>query len=101
MLLLERGVGSTGPEMIDARYFAKVLSSEWEFHYTTTTKLGRSKDRLVTFAELTDDDRARVSSGIDTLLKVIEDQPKRLARKMRATVGAKSKLYNDVDCVGG
>jgi hypothetical protein len=58
------------------------------------------KDRLATFAELTDEDRARVSGRIDTLLKVVEGEPKTLAWKMRARVGAKSKWYNDVDSVG-
>jgi hypothetical protein len=100
MLLLEHDVGSTGPEIIDARYFAKVLSSERGFHYTTTTNLGKLKDRLATFAELTDDDRARVSSRIDTLLMVIKDLPKTPAWKMRGRVRAKSRLYNDVDSVG-
>jgi hypothetical protein len=101
MLLLEHDVGNSGPETIDAHYFAKALSSEWGFYYTATTNLRKVQDRLATFAELTEEDRARVSSRIGTLLKIIEDEPKTFAWKVRARVGARSKWYDDVDSVGG
>lgn len=54
-----------------------------------------------TFEELTEEDRARVSSRIETLLKITEDEPKTLAWRDRARVRAKSKWYNDVDSVNG
>jgi hypothetical protein len=101
MLLLEHDVGNFGPETIDAQYFARALSNEWGFYYTASTNLRKIQDRLATFAELTEEDRARVSSRIDTLLKITEDEPKTLAWKIRARVGARSKWYSDVDSVGG
>jgi hypothetical protein len=101
MLLLEHDVTNSGPETIDAHYLAKLLSNEWGFYYTVTTNLRKVQDRLAMLAELSEEDRARVSSRIETLLKIIEDQPKTLAWKIRARVGARSKWYDDVDSVGG
>jgi hypothetical protein len=74
--------------------------AQWERNIQPTTNLGEVQDRLATFAELTEEDRARVSSRIETLLKVTEDEPKAFAWKLRARVGAKSKWYNEVDSVG-
>mgnify|MGYP001066679403 CR=1 FL=1 len=97
MLLREHTVGDAGPETIDARYVAKLLSNDWGFYYTATTNLKKIEGRLAGYHELTEEDRADVSAKIQTLLKIIEDEPKTLAWKMRARVGTKNKWYRDVE----
>lgn len=97
MLLREHTIGDAAPETIDVRYLATLLSNEWGFYYTVTTNLRRVQDRLAIYAELSEEDRTDVSRKIQTLLKILEDEPKRLAWKLRARVGTKSKWYKDVE----
>jgi hypothetical protein len=99
MLLREHAVGDAAPETIDASYLAKLLSNEWGFYYTVTTNLKKVEDRLNVYPELTEEDRADVSSKIQNLLAILEKAPKTLAWKLRARVGPKTKWYKDVDDV--
>jgi len=98
MLLREHEIGETdGPESINAKYIAKLLSSDWGFYYTVTTNLGKVADKLGTYQELKQEDRDDVNAKIQKLLKAINDQPKTLGWKMRAKVGTSKKWYRDVE----
>jgi hypothetical protein len=100
MLLREHSIGNgSTPETIDASYIAKLLANEWGFYHTVTTNLKKVVDRLNVYPELTQEDRADVSSKISQLFSILEKQPKALAWKLRARVGAKTKWYKDVEDV--
>jgi len=100
MLLREHSIAtSTAPETIDGSYLAKLLSNDWGFYYTVTTNLKVIEDRLKTYSELTDEDRADVSKKVHELLGIIDAKPKTLAWKLRARVGPKTKWYKDVEDV--
>lgn len=97
MLLREHALGHAAPEIIDTAYVKTLLSGDWGFCYTATENLKKIQDRLPSFGELTEEDRADVSSKIQALLKIIEDEPKTLGWKMRAKVGTKNKWYRQVE----
>jgi hypothetical protein len=97
MLLREHDVDGATPEAIDARYIAKLLSSDWGFYYTFTTNLNNVRRRVPAYQELSEEDRADVVGKIDKLLKIMEDEPKTMGWKMRARVGAGRKWYRDVE----
>ena len=97
MLLREHDVGQTGPETIDARYVAKLLSNDWGFYYTCTTNLRKVSSRLEAYNELSENDRSDVNAKVEKLLQAIEEQPKTLGWKMRAKVGTSKKWYRDVE----
>lgn len=99
MLLREHTIGDAAPETIDARYLAKLLSNDWGFYYTVTTNLRHVQDRISFYPELSEGDRMDVSSKIEHLLKILENEPKTLAWKLRARVGSKTKWYKDVEDV--
>lgn len=98
MLLREHEIG--GPEQpgtIDAKYIAKLLSSDWGFYYTFTTNLKKIVDNLPKYEVLTNEDREVVTSKAQKLQKLIDDQSKSMGWKVRAKVGPKSKWYRDVE----
>ena len=99
MLLLEHPIGEETSKTIDVRHVAAMLSEDWGFYYTFTENLKKIQDRLPSFGELTDEDRADISTKIQTVLKTIEDQPKTMGWKIRARVGAKKKWYREVEDV--
>jgi hypothetical protein len=97
MLLREHNIGHTDPETIDARYIAKLLSSDWGFYYTFTTNLKKVRERLLAYRELSDEDRADVIAKVEKLLKIVEDEPKTMGWKVRARVGTSKKWYREVE----
>lgn len=97
MLLREHPIGHAAPETIDTRYVTALLSNDWGFYYTVTENLKKIQNRLPSFGELTEEDRADISGKIQTLLKIIEDEPKTLGWKMRSKVGTKKNWYREVE----
>lgn len=97
MLLREHPIGEKNPETIDARHVAAILSSDWGFYYTVMENLKIIQNRLPSFGDLSEEDRADISGKIQTLLKIIEDEPKTTAWKLRARVGTKKKWYREVE----
>lgn len=99
MLFREHSVDSGDPEKINSAYLARILSNDWGFYHTVTTNLSVVQNRLDQYSELTEEDRQDVKSKIQDLLKILENQPKTLAWKIRARVGTKTKWYKDVEDV--
>jgi hypothetical protein len=97
MLLREHVIGDGSPETIDKRYLAALLSDDWGFYHTVTTNLKNVEDRLTIYPELSAEDQKDISSKIETLLEVLEKEPKSLAWKLRSRMGTKTKWYRDVE----
>lgn len=97
ILFLEKGVGESDKDQINAKYIAKILSSDWGFCYTVTSNLEKIRNFLAKYDALTDEHRQEVADKIDLMLNHIEKEPKSLGWKMRAKVGPMKKWYRDVE----
>ena len=82
---------------INGKYIAQLLSSDWGFWYTVTNNLRKLKEYSATLEALSPDDKADLSSKMDLLLKMIDEEPKSTGWKMRSTIGAKKRWYNPVE----
>ncbi len=97
MLLLEHDIGNSDAEIVNGEYISKIMSKDWGFYYTTTTNLNKVKSLLGQYDALSSENREVISTRIDKLLGVIENEPKSLSWKLRAKVGTKKQWYNDVE----
>ena len=117
LLLKAHEVSDTGADgdMINSAYIAQLLSEDWGFYYTATTNLKRIKDLLMDLdkvgrdvnidpTRVSADEREKLVSKVDHLLRAIEDHPKSFGWKMRAKVGTSKQWYREVETpatVGG
>jgi hypothetical protein len=98
-----------------ASYIAKLLSQDWGFWYTSTTNLQKLRKFITEIDELGPEigvdpkqiekkDREVIAQRIETLLNIIDKQPKSFGWKMRSKVGTKKRWYEPVErpeTVGG
>lgn len=82
---------------INAKFISELLASDWGFWYTATTNLNGLKQFVLEAGSLSVDDRQDLSKKIDTLLEIIEKEPKSTGWKMRSLVGAKKQWYKPVE----
>jgi len=97
VLLREHEIGEKEKETINVRYIARLLSSDWGFYYTVTTNLSKIKTFLDHYGVLREDDRKNVTSKINKIQKIIEEEPKSLKWKLRAKIGTRIKWYEEVE----
>ena len=97
VLLLEHNFGSKdNKEELDTDYIAKVLANDWGFYYDATNNLKKIADFAESFDLLNNDEKAKVKDKINTLLSIIEEEPKSKKWLRRAKKGTKKKWYNEV-----
>jgi hypothetical protein len=99
LLLLRAHTVSVGQEAetIDAQYVASLLAKDWGFWYTATTNLNGLRKVASAMPALNDAERSDVTSKVDKLLEVIENEPKTTNWKIRSIIGAKKRWYNPVE----
>ncbi len=98
LLLRAHGVSEAhAPQMIDARYIARLLSRDWGFWYTVTTNLKGLRNAVAGMSTLDDGEKSDIASKTDKLLEVIENEPKSSSWKMRAIIGTKKRWYESVE----
>jgi len=99
MLLMRAHEIATSEEQnkINGKFIAQILSSDWGFWYTLTNNLHRLRDYLTEIETLSSDDRQDLTSKVDALMKMIDEEPKSTGWKMRSTIGAKKRWYNPVE----
>jgi len=98
VLLIAHDVGETDKETINLKALAHAgLTSDWGFYYTVTTNLQRVKEFVGNSTILNEDQKAIINGRIDKILKYLDEQPKSLGWKLRASIGTKKKWYNDVE----
>ncbi len=85
------------PEIINAKYIAKLLADDWGFWYTATTNLKRVKEDVKNYGQLSEEDKQTIISKIDLLLKYIEEEPKTEKWIKRSKKGTKKKWYKEVE----
>jgi hypothetical protein len=82
---------------INARFIAGKLASDWGFWYTVTTNLKGLKRYVSGDQRLSSDNKQDLTSKVDALLAIIEDESKSTGWKMRAVMGTKRRWYNPVE----
>lgn len=97
MLLREHPVGQVDEETINAKRVAQLCAAEWGLWRTVNMNLDKIRQLMLGYEALTDEDREIVNQRIDTLLEVVEAEPKPFSWKIRAKVGDKKKWYKDVE----
>lgn len=97
MLLLEHPVGDTDKETINIKLAAQLCANEWGLWRTTTMNLEKVKQLAHHYPQLTPEQKSRVGSHVDAILKQLNDEPKPLAWRIRDRVGDRVKWYKDVD----
>jgi len=97
MLLLEHELGNKDKETINSKHVAELCAKDWGLWRTTTMNLDKVQQLANHYAQLTDENKARVSAQVGALLKRIEAEPKSMAWRIRARVGDRVKWYKEVD----
>jgi hypothetical protein len=97
VLLLEHPVADRQADgAFDASYLVDLLSRDWGFSYTVSLNLDRIRRYMDTIPELTEEQRAVVSTRIDDVWGRVEAAPKNLKWKLRARVGPSRRWYQEV-----
>jgi len=98
MLFAAHPVGDVETETINGKYIASIMSRDWGFYYTTTTNLGKIRKGLERYKDLfTAQDNQNIQDRITQLEQMIENAPKALKWKARASIGTRVQWYNDVE----
>ena len=97
MLLLEHPLGENDQEVINIARVANLCGSDWGLWRTTSMNLEKVKRLAVSYPQLSDEQKARVTTQVDVALQRMEQEPKSMAWRMRSRVGDRLKWYKDVD----
>jgi len=84
-------------DVLNAKYIAVLLSSDWGFWYTVTTNLNGTRNEAQTMNNLTREERGPIVSRVTKILDCIEREPKTTGWKLRSIVGAKKRWYQPVE----
>lgn len=101
MLLREHPVGHNDDETINMDVIAKLTSNDWGWWRTLTQNLGVVEEFLGRYQQLSDEDREVVRERLHQLRNYIDEQPKTLRWKVRASIGDRVKWYEDVEDLSG
>jgi hypothetical protein len=83
--------------IINAKFIAERLAEDWGFWYTVTTNLNGLKGYINESSNINEGEKQDLATKIDSLLAVIEKEPKSTGWKMRSMIGTKKKWYNPVE----
>lgn len=97
VMIREHEIGESENEILNAKYVANLLSKDWGFYYTVKTNLKKVKEAQQEWEILREDDHKDISSKIERLLDVIENEPKTFKWKTRAKIGTKKMWYREVE----
>ena len=92
MLLDHDLIVGDGHDKINVSYMAKLCAEDWGIYKTFTTNLAKTPD-FGDIVGLGEEQRERVLEQVEKLMKAIEDAPKTMGWKMRATVGDRKRWY--------
>ncbi|HSO30138.1 MAG TPA: hypothetical protein VLS28_09550 [Candidatus Sulfomarinibacteraceae bacterium] len=97
LLLLDHPLGAGDDDTIDIGRIAALCAEEWGLWRTLTMNLEKVAALAASYAQLADDQRARVRAAVVELKRRIDDVPKPFAWRMRHRVGDRRKWWTDVD----
>jgi hypothetical protein len=82
-------------ERIDGAYIARLLGRDWGFWRTATMNIGKVDGFAVEY--LGAEEAAPVKKRLGVLSRLIDDEPKSMAWKLRSKVGDRVKWYREVE----
>lgn len=97
MLLLEHPLGKSDAETVNIDLIAQLCAKDWGLWRTTTMNLSKVSQLAQSYPQLAEEQKALITTKVDTALARIESEPKTLAWRLRARVGDRVKWYKDVD----
>ncbi len=97
MLLLEHDLGDSDKETINIARIAELCGQDWGLWRTVTMNLDKVRQISQGYAQLSDENKATVTTRLEGIAGRIETEPKSLAWRLRARVGDRVKWYKDVD----
>ncbi|MEM0052897.1 MAG: hypothetical protein QXL89_01705 [Nitrososphaeria archaeon] len=98
-LFLVKDVNSD-PLSIDGLYIAKILSQDWGFWYDATNNLNKLKyivKELLDLKELQEEVCSKIIQKVDSLLSIIDKEPKSKDWIKRSQIGTKKPWYREVE----
>lgn len=96
LLLLAAEIGETDNNQINFKYIAKLMSDDWGFYYTAIMNLNKVQAAVNGVPVLTNKDRILISEKAETIIKIIENEPKSGKWKSRAKTGMSKIWYKEV-----
>jgi len=99
ILLYTFPVRDSDDKTVNGKYIANIMANDWGFYYTCTTNLKNVRDTFMKKYDLSAEMENKVTGEINTLLDMIEKQPKSFKWKLRARVGTSKKWYREIGMV--
>ena len=96
LLLIGAPLGETDTNQINLRYLAKLMSEDWGFYYTSLMNLNKVQAAVYGVPVLSEQDRILIKGKAETLIKIIENEPKSGKWKGRAKTGTSKIWYKEV-----
>jgi hypothetical protein len=97
MLLLEHPLGNDDHETIHIGRISKLCAQDWGLWRTLTMNLGKVADLGQRYEQLSPEEKSQLATQVDTALRIINEEPKTLAWKLRSKIGDRVKWYQEVD----
>jgi hypothetical protein len=97
MLLLEHPLGDRDQETINIQLISELCSKDWGLWRTLTMNLKKVADLAQHYQQLSEEEKAFVSTQVNHALEAMEVQPKSFNWKLRARLGDKVKWYKEVE----
>lgn len=96
LLLLAGQIGEDDHNKINVTYLAKLLANDWGFYYTSITNLNKVQAAIYGVPALSEQDRLLIKENAETIIKIIEMEPKSGKWKSRAKAGTSKIWYKEV-----
>lgn len=96
LLLLAAQIGEDDKNKINIKYVAKLMSDDWGFYYTSLMNLNKVQAAIHGVPVLSDRDRLLIKENAETIIKIIEMEPKSGKWKGRAKTGTSKIWYKEV-----
>jgi hypothetical protein len=96
LLLLAAEVGENDHNKVNLKYVAKIMSEDWGFYYTSVMNLNKVQAAVNGVPVLSVQDRIVINEKAETIIKIIENEPKSGKWKGRAKTGTSKIWYKEV-----
>jgi len=93
-LFLDHPIGYRDePETINGKYVARLAATDWGIYTTFKKTLNRIKEYMESFP-LSEEKKATITTRITEMERILDQEPKSIAWRMRSTIGEKTLWYD-------
>ena len=96
LLLLAGQLGEFDTGKINVKYLAKIMADDWGFYYTSVMNLNKVQAAVFGVPILSEYERTLIKEQAETLIEIIESEPKTGKWKGRAKTGTSKIWYKEV-----